>query len=485
MPALRGGHRQRRRRLRQRGPAGRRRHQPELRPRVSLLQAPSAGPHMVSEAESRALMAWIVAHRNVAAILTFGESDNLDRPADERRTARSGPRARPRPLRRAPRPRAPVGRVHPDRRGHGLRPGRADDDGRVLHGDAHGRRRRPAAAGRQTQAAESGRFMMPDRKPATTVATADYDYFKAVERQVHRADRDPPASLRPRAPGRLLPVRVLPVRRPVVLDARLRPDDGRTAGRAGWAWRPPGAARPGRRPRPAGRPAGVRRRRRGDRPSSPRAGPRDDDDADGPGGGRRLGPGRGRGVRRDARHRQAGPQVAGRREDRRLRQVDEGQAPRVRRGRDRRLQALRLLPIRRRPSSPSSAPPTPSSPCTSSSLFPRVKVASFEAVAHGGGLFRIKAEVENAGFWPTSLAQGQTARSVKPTMVRLGVEPGDDPLGQRQDELPAGPGRLGQPGQVRMAHQGQGRRGRGAPGAVGEGRVGDGPGHPEVRGGRR
>ncbi|MCK7499572.1 MAG: hypothetical protein MZW92_61115 [Comamonadaceae bacterium] len=87
----------------------------------------------------------------------------------------------------------------------------------------------------------------------------------------------------------------------------------------------------------------------------------------GPGGGLApsASPGRGRGVRRDARHRPAGPQVAGRREDRRLRQVDEGQAPRVRRGRDRRLQALRLLPIRRRPSSPSSAPPTPSSPCTS------------------------------------------------------------------------------------------------------------------------
>ncbi len=58
------------------------------------------------------------------------------------------------------------------------------------------------------------------------------------------------------------------------------------------------------------------------------------------------------------------------------------------------------------------------------SLFPRVKVAGLEAVNHGGGLFRIKAEVENAGFWPTSLAHGQTARAVKPTMVQLGVEPG-------------------------------------------------------------
>lgn len=57
------------------------------------------------------------------------------------------------------------------------------------------------------------------------------------------------------------------------------------------------------------------------------------------------------------------------------------------------------------------------------SLFPRVKVAKFEAVNHGGGIFRVKAEVENAGFWPTSLAHAQTARAVKPTLVQLGVNP--------------------------------------------------------------
>jgi len=58
------------------------------------------------------------------------------------------------------------------------------------------------------------------------------------------------------------------------------------------------------------------------------------------------------------------------------------------------------------------------------SLFPRVNVASLEAVNHGGGIFRIKAEVENAGFWPTAFAHGQTARAVKPTMVQLSVDPG-------------------------------------------------------------
>ena len=58
------------------------------------------------------------------------------------------------------------------------------------------------------------------------------------------------------------------------------------------------------------------------------------------------------------------------------------------------------------------------------SLFPKVRVASLEAVAYGGGIFRVTAEVENAGFWPTSLAQAQTARAIKPTMVQLGVDPG-------------------------------------------------------------
>ncbi len=38
---------------------------------------PDAGLHMVSEPESRALMDFVIAHRNIAMVLTFGESDNL------------------------------------------------------------------------------------------------------------------------------------------------------------------------------------------------------------------------------------------------------------------------------------------------------------------------------------------------------------------------------------------------------------------------
>ena len=56
-------------------------------------------------------------------------------------------------------------------------------------------------------------------------------------------------------------------------------------------------------------------------------------------------------------------------------------------------------------------------------LLPKVKVAKFEAVNHGGGLFRLKAEVANEGFLPTALAHGVVARTVKPTMVQLQVPP--------------------------------------------------------------
>lgn len=58
-----------------------------------------------------------------------------------------------------------------------------------------------------------------------------------------------------------------------------------------------------------------------------------------------------------------------------------------------------------------------------SSLYAKVKIAETEVTDHGGGIFRIKAVVENVGILPTAFAQGVTARSVKPTMVQLGVDP--------------------------------------------------------------
>jgi len=59
------------------------------------------------------------------------------------------------------------------------------------------------------------------------------------------------------------------------------------------------------------------------------------------------------------------------------------------------------------------------------SLFPEVRIASTEVVAEGGGVFKITAEVENVGFLPTALAHGVRARAVNPVMVQLQIPPED------------------------------------------------------------
>lgn len=61
--------------------------------------------------------------------------------------------------------------------------------------------------------------------------------------------------------------------------------------------------------------------------------------------------------------------------------------------------------------------------CYLATLFPKVAVAKSSVVNLGGGLFRIRAEIENSGFLPTALAHGVVSRSVKPTMVQLGIDP--------------------------------------------------------------
>jgi hypothetical protein len=60
-----------------------------------------------------------------------------------------------------------------------------------------------------------------------------------------------------------------------------------------------------------------------------------------------------------------------------------------------------------------------------SSIFPKVAIADTRVTGLGGGLYRVKVDVENAGFLPTATAQGVRSRSVKPTMVQLGVNPED------------------------------------------------------------
>jgi hypothetical protein len=54
---------------------------------------------------------------------------------------------------------------------------------------------------------------------------------------------------------------------------------------------------------------------------------------------------------------------------------------------------------------------------------PRVGVASLTATKLGGGLYRIRADVENRGRWPTALQHAIAARAVKPTLIAIDVTP--------------------------------------------------------------
>lgn len=56
-------------------------------------------------------------------------------------------------------------------------------------------------------------------------------------------------------------------------------------------------------------------------------------------------------------------------------------------------------------------------------MLPRVNIVNTEVTAHGGGVFTVTAEVENSGYFPTSLQHGVVSRSVQPTTVRIQVDP--------------------------------------------------------------
>jgi hypothetical protein len=64
-------------------------------------------------------------------------------------------------------------------------------------------------------------------------------------------------------------------------------------------------------------------------------------------------------------------------------------------------------------------------------MLPRVRISETEVTDHGGGVFTVSVEIENTGFFPTSTQHGVVSRSVRPTVVQIQVPPdailtGDD-----------------------------------------------------------
>lgn len=58
-------------------------------------------------------------------------------------------------------------------------------------------------------------------------------------------------------------------------------------------------------------------------------------------------------------------------------------------------------------------------------MLPRVRIVDSGVTAHGGGVFTVEVEVENAGFLPTALQHGVVAGAVDPTTVQIMVDPDD------------------------------------------------------------
>jgi hypothetical protein len=56
-------------------------------------------------------------------------------------------------------------------------------------------------------------------------------------------------------------------------------------------------------------------------------------------------------------------------------------------------------------------------------MLPRVRIVDTKVTSHGGGVFTVTAEIENAGYFPTALQHGVVARAVQPTTVQIQVPP--------------------------------------------------------------
>jgi hypothetical protein len=125
---------------------------------------PDAGPHMLSEAESRALIDFVLQRKNIAAILAFGESDNLIVAPNQRGDL--GPPAAISLLEFADASIAGARKTGMFDSGPGMQFGRGQFGG--------GMGQRPGADAPQT----GQQRRPPPQRPATSINAADLEYFR-------------------------------------------------------------------------------------------------------------------------------------------------------------------------------------------------------------------------------------------------------------------------------------------------------------------
>ncbi len=293
-----------------------------------------AGPHMVSERESRALMDFVLAHRNIAAILTFGQSDNLVSPPDA-----AGKLAAPTPLNLPAFAAASNAKVFESGMLSGPPPAfRFGGGGTRLRGAQPGANNNPASG----------------RRPDTTVHRADIEYFKAVS-EAYKA---------------ITGIKALPpLRRPrgAFFQYGYFQFGVPSFSTPGWSL-PPGAA--DAKPAVTGDAAVLRALE-------------------------------GAGVNAFVpwtayKHAQLGDvEIGG------FRPSVTSNAP-----------AKDLAELGRKHGE---------FVVKLAAMLPRVRIASTEVKAHGGGLFTVTVDVENTGFFPSALQHGVVSRAVPPILVQLQV----------------------------------------------------------------
>lgn len=337
--------------------------------------APDAGRHMVSELETRALLDYVLARRNIAAILTFGLSDNLV--VTPGRLAAAGPIALLDFARESNAGARKVGMVT-DAPAGGGRGGFMGMPGAAGRG---GRGATPAAGGRG----------MPARSPATTVNAGDVEYLRAI------ADK----------------YRELTGLRSA---GALRTPAGAFFEYGYYQFGVPSFSTPG-----WGLPAGGG----GGRVSAP-AGP--------PGGGRAgmaaMGA-RGRGA--TGGEGAAGGAATDPVDLRLLQWMDAEKVDGFVAWAAFKHPTLGDVEIGGFKPYVTVNPPAAKVADLGrshtafvlhlASLFPKVTIARASAEPLGGGLYKVKAEIQNTGFLPTALAHAVVARAVAPATVQIGVPP--------------------------------------------------------------
>ena len=360
---------------------------------------PDAGRYMTSEAETRAMLDYVLKHANIAAFLTFGESDNLVVPPGRRGDL--GPAAAISLIEFADRSIAESRRngMFQDAGGFGGRGGRGGGD----FGGGGGGGRAGAAA--QPSGGRGG----AGRAPATTISPTDIEYFLTVSDQYRQM-----TGLRS-AP---------PVRTPAgaFFEYGYFQYGVPSFSTPGWGLQPRAAAAPSES-------SDDRADLRGGPIAQQGSGQR------GQGGGRAGAAGQpgGRGgaaqaIGGDA----AGPAYI---DQRLLRWLDAEKIDGFVKWTPFKHPTLGEVEIGGFKPYLVSNPPADRIPDLAAghakfvlyltSLFPKVRIASSEVTAHGAGIFRIKAQVVNTGYLPTSLAHGVVSGSVKPTMVQIGVDAKD------------------------------------------------------------